>query len=740
MIDNERLCMRCMGQLPPNGDVCPHCGCNNAQVTNAVHQLECGSILAGTYLVGCALGQGGFGITYIGWDLNLDLKVAIKEYYPQGVVTRDSVTHVTVMTVASDKALAFQKGKERFVNEARILARFTGDRSIVGVRGFFHENGTAYLVMDYIEGETLKAYALRRGGKLPAQETLTLLRPLLASLSRVHAEGLLHRDISPDNIMLRADGLVTLLDFGAARQVSAEGEHSNTINVKHGFAPEEQYRTHGEQGPWTDVYALCATIYRLTTGVTPPQALDRQSGTDELVPPNELGAGFSQAEQNAILNGLTVRANNRTQDMHQLALELYGSADGVSPSNQTIRRNTTTDEQRQNTGDNAAQAQTEAEKRAEKAEHSLKRWVTICLAAGGVVVCLAIALILSFGLTRKKNDANAVVQTQTESETQDKQTAEAPVPSFETGAAGSFFPLPTPQRIKASDQEALFQKALAYLEKGDRVRAMQTYDFSQRLSGICISSAALPSSGVPILTYQDNSIRERFQASLGTHLIAVAAGGEMGLHADGTVSTWSMGNEWENVVSISAGAAHYVALKEDGTAYALDEYNNTSAPQVVETWSDLVALEAGKDGYFTLGLRADGTALLAGKAGDGNDVSGWTDLVAVSGGAFYSIGLRSDGTLLITDYYLNDEDELKGWDDIVAISAGSWHFVALRADGTVLAMGNNTHGENDVGDWTDIIAVCAGSNYTLGLRADGTVLATGTNDYNECALNGVKLW
>ncbi|MEN6340044.1 MAG: protein kinase [Clostridiaceae bacterium] len=328
--------MRCFAQLNKPKGVCPACGCDNAAVANEAHQLECGSILAGTYLIGKVLGQGGFGITYIGWDLNLDIKVAIKEYYPEGCVTRDTHTHVSVLTYAGAKEAYFQKGKERFVNEARALAKFSGDSGVVGVRTFFYENGTAYIVMDFVEGETLKSYAKRMGGRLPAAEVLARFQPIFRSLARVHDNGLLHRDISPDNIMLKTDGTLALLDFGAARQMSSEGEHSNTINVKHGFAPEEQYRTRGEQGPWTDVYALSATIYRLTTGVTPPEALDRMADGTLLVPPNQLGADFSPAQEAAVIHGLAVRATERTRDVRQLEKELYGGEKTVLASPQVI--------------------------------------------------------------------------------------------------------------------------------------------------------------------------------------------------------------------------------------------------------------------------------------------------------------------------------------------------------------------------------------------------------------------
>ena len=323
MFDPSRVCMRCMNPLNDGSEFCALCGSNSTDVKNKAHQLECGSILAGTYLVGLALGQGGFGITYLGYDLNLNIKVAIKEYYPEGCVTRDIGTKTLVVTLAQEKAEWFESGKTKFMNEAKMLANFSGDSGIVNVRNFFHENGTAYIVMDYVEGETLKQYAERRGGRIPADELLRQFKPLFASIMRIHEVNLLHRDISPDNIMLRPDGTLTLLDFGAARQMSTMGEHSNTINVKHGFAPEEQYRTRGEQGPWTDVYALCATIYKLATGITPPNALDRAMQEARLVPPNQLGAAFTPQQEEALMHGLMIRATERTKNAHQLFEELY---------------------------------------------------------------------------------------------------------------------------------------------------------------------------------------------------------------------------------------------------------------------------------------------------------------------------------------------------------------------------------------------------------------------------------
>ncbi|MPM07168.1 Serine/threonine-protein kinase PknD [bioreactor metagenome] len=323
MLETSAHCMRCMAFLKREDDVCPDCGFDNAFAHNADFQLECASILGGAYFVGCALGQGGFGITYIGWDLNLEQKIAIKEFFPEGCVMRDARTHSAVLPYPGEREIAFKKGRERFVNEARALAKFAKDDGIVGVRGFVNENGTSYIIMDFIEGETLKAYVKKHEGKLSVEETLTLFQPLFQSLENIHKKGLIHRDISPDNIMLQNDGQLVLLDFGAARQISTYGEHSNTVNVKHGFAPEEQYRTHGEQGAWTDIYSLCATIYYLTTGVIPQQALERMANQAQLVPPNQLGASFTRKQEKALMKGLSVRGDQRQQNISELKAELY---------------------------------------------------------------------------------------------------------------------------------------------------------------------------------------------------------------------------------------------------------------------------------------------------------------------------------------------------------------------------------------------------------------------------------
>ena len=283
---DHSICLGCM-QDKGQAQVCPFCGYIEGTPAQAPHYLVPGTLLAGKYRIGRGLGHGGFGTTYIARDEVLGIKLAIKEYLPQDCASRQPGTSM-VIPFSGEGETRFADGLESFLQEARTLARFDGTPNIVGVRDFFKENGTAYLVMNYLEGITLKQYLVRSGGQpVPFEKVMGILLPVMDALHTVHAAGLLHRDISPDNIFLTTSGQVTLIDFGAARQ-SMNVQRSLSVILKPGYAPEEQYRSRGHQGPWTDVYALGATMYRTLTGKIPPESLDRLS-RDLLVPPSKMG-------------------------------------------------------------------------------------------------------------------------------------------------------------------------------------------------------------------------------------------------------------------------------------------------------------------------------------------------------------------------------------------------------------------------------------------------------------------
>ena len=213
----ENLCIHCMQEKNNASEICPFCGFDPKTAEIPPYHLQPFSILAGKYLLGMAIGEGGFGITYIGMDLNLEMRVAIKEYYPHGCAIRDTKGNsCTVCSYTGDRQNLFEAGREKFINEARVLARCDTLPEIVAVRDFFKENRTAYIVMEYIEGKTLKTYLKEKGGKISVSETLKMMEPVIRSLGQVHRMNLIHRDISPDNLMIRTDGSVKVLDFGGA--------------------------------------------------------------------------------------------------------------------------------------------------------------------------------------------------------------------------------------------------------------------------------------------------------------------------------------------------------------------------------------------------------------------------------------------------------------------------------------------------------------------------------------------
>ena len=284
--------------------------------------LRKGTRLIGRYTIEGVLGQGGFGITYLGIDELHKKKVAIKEFFPQGIVTRNIEYEDTVTVTLVGEKENYDKGKERFLKEAQTMAMFSKDKGIVKVLDFFEINNTAYIVMEYLEGVTLKQY-LRENKRIDAEDLVELLVPLIEALDEIHSQGLIHRDISPDNIMVLPDGRIKLMDFGAARDYTEFGEKSLSIVLKPGYAPPEQYQTHGVQGPWTDIYALCATMYKCITGENPPDAIDRLVD-DHLKKISAFGISVSPQIEKAIIKGMSVAAKDRYQNVGDFCEDLYG--------------------------------------------------------------------------------------------------------------------------------------------------------------------------------------------------------------------------------------------------------------------------------------------------------------------------------------------------------------------------------------------------------------------------------
>jgi serine/threonine protein kinase len=321
-MDDSKLCMRC---FEPVQDplACDACGWHRGAPRERDGELAPGSLLRERYYVGRVLGRGGFGITYLGWDTRLRRKRAIKEYFPRGVATRGR--DETRMTVVSGQSELLSDGIEKFLTEAQLLARFENHPCIVSPRDFFEENGTAYLVMECLVGETLAHYVQRNGGKIPYGRAMQYLEPVIQALSTLHAAGILHRDVSPENIFLTVEHQPKLLDFGAARQRAPGQSGEMTVILRENYAPPEQYTKAGRQGPWTDVYALGATLYKSITGQHPPRSVDRLM-SDALQPPSELGAAIPVRCERALMAAMALRHDERP-DIDTLLTELRSDAE-----------------------------------------------------------------------------------------------------------------------------------------------------------------------------------------------------------------------------------------------------------------------------------------------------------------------------------------------------------------------------------------------------------------------------
>ena len=310
MAEKTVLCYNCFQEKETQEGPCPYCGFDLAENEKKFPvALRAGTVLNGRYIVGRVLGQGGFGITYLAWDTKLEARVAVKEFMPNEIATR---VGTTVSVAVESRSEDFTYGAERFQEEARTLAKFMGQPNIAGVTDYFDENDTSYFVMDYIEGISFKTYIANHGGKVSVEEALNVMIPVLRALTAVHAEGFIHRDVTPDNIYITKDGMVKLLDFGSARYSIGDKSKSLDVILKVGYAPKEQYIRRSRQGPFTDVYSCAACFYAAITGFLPPEALERLEH-DDLVPISQCGIDIPEYLDKAILKGLAVQPEDRFQ-------------------------------------------------------------------------------------------------------------------------------------------------------------------------------------------------------------------------------------------------------------------------------------------------------------------------------------------------------------------------------------------------------------------------------------------
>ncbi|MBR1506427.1 MAG: PASTA domain-containing protein [Eubacterium sp.] len=328
----KKLCLGCMCEFDDKLNICPECSYVVGTKAKETYHLSPGTVIGEKYIVGKAIGFGGFGITYIGYNFALSKKVAIKEYLPNEFATRcEGENTVTVFTNV-EKEEQYESGLNKFIDEAKRLAKYSDVPNVVTIFDSFIENNTAYIVMEYLEGETLSE-KLRKEKTISCDEALNYMIPVLESLEVLHKDDMIHRDIAPDNIFITNDNKVKLIDFGAARYATSTHSKSLSVIIKEGYAPPEQYRSKGDQGPWTDVYACAATLYRMITGVKPEESINRME-KDTLVKPSKLGVDISKNIEIALMNALNLKIEDRTESAERFKNEL------LSEDKVTIRKNT----------------------------------------------------------------------------------------------------------------------------------------------------------------------------------------------------------------------------------------------------------------------------------------------------------------------------------------------------------------------------------------------------------------
>ncbi len=320
-----QVCYHCMNRIQDDrAHTCPSCGKPlHVEQENASSMLPPGTVLDGKFLIGYAIGFGGFGITYIGWDQLLQRKVAVKEFYPRQFCRRreDGVTVTLTEQKMRDRYTA---GLKSFLQEARSLASLQETvKGIVAITNYFEANGTGYIIMEYLEGMDVKNILKKSGGTREYEWCRQVVLSVLCTLKEIHRQGILHRDIAPDNVFITKEGVIKLIDFGAAKHESDLIAQDAAIVLKVGYAPIEQYSRTAQQGPYTDLYAVAALFYRMLTGRKPAPANERVS-EDTLVPPSELGITIPEQAEMAIMVCLNIRPSYRLQSASEFMEALGG--------------------------------------------------------------------------------------------------------------------------------------------------------------------------------------------------------------------------------------------------------------------------------------------------------------------------------------------------------------------------------------------------------------------------------
>ena len=321
MRDRRLICLHCFGAIDPFTGFCNACGKHmgdNVQTTP--DSMRPRTILGGRYLIGSTLGRGGFGITYKAYDTVLRRRVAIKEFFPRGYTRR--IPGTLAVGVSDQKtAKIFNYWLQAFIQEAKVLSSIKSMEGIVSIYDFFLANNTAYIIMEFLDGVSLHRFILGRGDRLQLNETLNIMRPVLDTLLLLHQHGIIHKDVSPENIQIVNNKTVKLIDLGAA-SLYKQNVSKPFFVLKKGYSPIELYHN-GSQGPWTDIYEVGATIYTCLVGTPPPEASARAQ-KDTLVPPSALNIKIQPVRENVLLKALAVNPQDRYSDVDLFRKMLYG--------------------------------------------------------------------------------------------------------------------------------------------------------------------------------------------------------------------------------------------------------------------------------------------------------------------------------------------------------------------------------------------------------------------------------
>ena len=758
-------CLRCMKKTERYP--CSHCGYDPQKDKSQAYALRPGTILSGKYVVGTMLGQGGFGITYIGWDLALDNKIAIKEYFPSGQVGRDPASGTLQWYSTPQANAARNSGKDMFLKEARKMSRVREIPQVVHIRDLFQQNDTAYIVMDFVDGQTLKDY-LAKTGPLNWEQAKAIFFPAIKGMEQVHKAGLIHRDLSPDNIMIMPDGSIKILDLGAAKDLNVNSGASSMQVAKGGFSPLEQYTQLGGSGTWTDVYSMAATMYYSITGVLPPPVMDRME--EDLIRWDlEPLKALPKSAVEAMKKAMAIFPKNRTQTIGEFLEQLdthstqdvlnslfskkllrgKAPASGNAVKHQPPKSATVPEKPKKQPPKPAVPAE-ESKKKPPKATAPViqpqKQASAVIppvpepkkqppMVTAPVVEPKKEIPKATAPVTEPKKEAPKATAPVTDPKKEaPKATAPVTEPKKETPKATAPVTEPKKEAPKATapvtKPKKETPKATAPVAKSQpKPSASGAAPVTKKKSPLPLVAGLAAVAAVVVICLLALPKKEP-----AATMESVATSSPTLPEATAPVETTPVETEPPVVLSItpqpiSTGDSLTVALQENGTILtAGGQYN-------VASWQDISAVSAGLS--HIVGLKANGTLVTAGDNSEKQcDVTDWRNIIAISTGCYHTVGLTADGTVVATGKDNAKQCRVTDWQDITAICAGRYHTVGLKADGTVVATGNNSFGQCRL-DWNDIVAIGAGGAHTVGLKSDGTVVAAGNDVSKQC---DVSLW